>query len=110
MQPDSATPEDGLPQDQNREGGALRAAVYSAIVAAALLVVAIGAARLFVGLPAWTFLFAAAIGVVIGGSLGPFISLARADGSDADVWSRTPSSGRADAPTEGGEAADAAHR
>src|SRR5690242_7659218 len=111
MRRGSTTTEDGMPQDRAREGGALRAAVFSAIVAGALLVVATGAARLFVGLPAWTFLFAAGIGVVIGGSLGPFISLARADGSDADVvWSRTPSSGRADAPTEGGEAADAAHR
>lgn len=99
-----------MPHDQAREGGALRATVYSAVLGAAILVVLTGAARVFVALPAWTFLVAAALGAVIGGSLGPFVSLARADGSDADVWSRTPSSGRADAPTEGGEAADAAHR
>jgi hypothetical protein len=100
-----------MPHDQAREGGALRATVYSAVLGAAILVVITGAARVFVALPAWTFLVAAALGAVIGGSLGPFVSLARADGSDAEVvWSRTPSSGRADAPTEGGEAADAARQ
>ena len=70
-----------------------------------------GGARLIVDLPVWIYPFAAALGAVIGASLGPLLSLARADGSETGAASRwTPGLTGADAPTGGGEAADRAAR
>ena len=93
------------------EAGALRSTGRWALLLAVLFALVAGGARLIVDLPVWIYPFAAALGAVIGASLGPLLSLARADGSDTGaVESWTPGLTGADAPTGGGEAADRAPR
>jgi hypothetical protein len=52
------------------------------------------------------YLFAIVLGLVVGAMLLPYLTLARADGGDADVVNQRARRGRADAPIEGAQQID----
>ena len=87
----------------------LRSVAIGAPVGAVLFVAAVWVIDLVgSGHPsALIYVGAAVIGAAVGPVLLPFVTLARADGTDAHiVAARTPSDGHADTPIEGAQKAD----
>jgi hypothetical protein len=100
---------DQRPRERVRDRRTLRSVAIGAPVGAVLFVIAVWLISLVgSGHPsALIYVGAAVIGAAVGPVLLPFVTLARADGADADiVAARTPAGSRADAPLEGAQEAD----
>jgi hypothetical protein len=101
------TLQDPRPRERRRSRSSFRHLAGGALLGAALFALVAWGISMVTGdgFPVLLYVIALGVGSGVGMGLLPFLSLARQDGTDAEiVRRRTP--GRADAPIEGAEAID----